>query len=485
MSSSWSDSPYWNIVLLALAWALTLSTSTLLTTVGPFSATELGASKTLSAFTIGIFLIGAAISSVPSGWLFRRYGRYCGFSLGCLLQFTGSTLGIIALATTQIEWLYMGCLSIGLAQGLGQFYRFSAVEVTPKELKSRAVTYVLSGGILAAFLGPSAANYTIHMLGDKYMGSYLMIAVFATLNQAVISLVKFPARESALTTAVPVPVTSTENTTTSSSVHHSKDMETHTHTENPLTRSTPSGEREQAAVVSAGPSKGRTRWQIVSQPQFLLSCSIATLAHTIMVMLMSNVTIAMKDSGFAFSTTSLVMEVHFFAMFCPGFVTGKLIESYGSFLVAMVGGLIFGGSSAVFASAPGQLWSYFAGMILLGVAWNLAFSAGTVMLTGCYHVSSNHWYCIRVCMSHMTLSLSLSHPSEATEVQAVNDFVLFTIAGLGSVLSGEIFSVYGWLYLVYITSALVSLSMYVICNVCIHSLSLNRWGCMCVYSHGR
>jgi len=34
------DSPYWNIFLLALAWALTLTTSTLLTSIGPLTATE-------------------------------------------------------------------------------------------------------------------------------------------------------------------------------------------------------------------------------------------------------------------------------------------------------------------------------------------------------------------------------------------------------------------------------------------------------------
>lgn len=143
--ATWHESPYWNIVLLALAWALTLSTSTLLTTVGPLSAKELDQSNSLAAFTIGVFLIGAAVSSVPSGWLFRNYGRFWGFSLGCFFQLVGSMLGALAILTEQAAWLYLGCFAIGLAQGLGQFYRFSAVEVTPPRLKSRAVTYVLSG----------------------------------------------------------------------------------------------------------------------------------------------------------------------------------------------------------------------------------------------------------------------------------------------------------------------------------------------------
>ncbi len=80
--TSLQESPFWNIFLLALAWALTLTTSTLLTTIGPLSATELGASKAMSAFTIGVFLLGAAVSSVPSGWLFRRFGRFYGFAVG-------------------------------------------------------------------------------------------------------------------------------------------------------------------------------------------------------------------------------------------------------------------------------------------------------------------------------------------------------------------------------------------------------------------
>ena len=365
---SWADSPYWNIVLLALAWALTLSTSTLLTAVGPLSAKELGASKSLSAFTIGAFLIGAAISSVPSGWLFRNYGRFWGFSLGCFFQFVGSVLGILALATNQLFWLYLGCLSIGLAQGLGQFYRFSAVEVTPAHLKSRAITYVLSGGIIAAFLGPTSANYSMNFIGEQYMGSYAVVAIFAAFNQLVITFVNFPTPPSQ-------EVNNTSTTKNPMNDNHQK-------------ASNPDHQVEENMAVkhSEEPEEEvRTAFQIARQPQFILSCTIATLAHTIMVMLMSNVTLDMEDNGYGFHTCSLTMELHFFAMFSPGFISGKLIERYGTFIVALVGGFIFAGSSAVLGLGD-DTWNYIFGMILLGIAWNFSFSAGTVMLTGCYKV---------------------------------------------------------------------------------------------------
>ncbi len=70
--------PFWNISFLAIAWALTLTTSTLLTTIGPLSAQSLGASNSFATFTIGVFLIGAAVSSVPSAQLFGTYGRFKG-----------------------------------------------------------------------------------------------------------------------------------------------------------------------------------------------------------------------------------------------------------------------------------------------------------------------------------------------------------------------------------------------------------------------
>ena len=78
--------------------------------------------------------------------------------------------------------------------------------------------------------------------------------------------------------------------------------------------------------------------------------------------------------------------------------------------------------------------NYYAGMILCGVGWNFSFSAGTVMLMGSYR------------------------PEEATDVQAFNDFVLFSIAGGGSLASGIVFADYGWTSLIYVVAIVVVLN---------------------------
>jgi len=100
---------------------MTLTSATLLTTIGPLSAITLGASDSLASFTVGIFLIGAALSSIPSAWLFRRLGRFLGFSVGCASQVLGAGLGVLALTISNLTLLYLGCLCVGFGQGLGQF----------------------------------------------------------------------------------------------------------------------------------------------------------------------------------------------------------------------------------------------------------------------------------------------------------------------------------------------------------------------------
>ena len=67
-------------------------------------------------------------------------------------------------------------------------------------------------------------------------------------------------------------------------------------------------------------------------------------------------------------------------MFLPGFGTGALIKKHGAFKVSILGAAIFAISAAVFGIGEDK-WNFYLGMLLLGVAWNLSFSAGTVMLT--------------------------------------------------------------------------------------------------------
>merc|ERR1712167_509903 len=126
------------------------------------------------------------------------------------------------------------------------------------------------------------------------------------------------------------------------------------------------------------------------------------------------------------------MVIHFLAMFLPGFFSGYLIKKASALIVSSIGVVIFMASMIVFSLGK-DVWNYFTGMTLLGFAWNLSYSGATVLLTGCY---SFH---------------------EAADVQAINDFILLTIAGASCLASGAIFYYFGWSTLIYVCSALVGI----------------------------
>ena len=57
-------------------------------------------------------------------------------------------------------------------------YRFAAAESVNKEMAPKAISIILFGGIISAFLGPSLANFSKDLISENlYVGSYLALAL--------------------------------------------------------------------------------------------------------------------------------------------------------------------------------------------------------------------------------------------------------------------------------------------------------------------
>ena len=46
---------------------------------------------------------------------------------------------------------------------------------------------MLTGGVIAAFLGPTSATYTINIVKEKYVASFMAMALIGVLNQIAVS----------------------------------------------------------------------------------------------------------------------------------------------------------------------------------------------------------------------------------------------------------------------------------------------------------
>jgi MFS family permease len=113
------------------------------------------------------------------------------------------------------------------------------------------------------------------------------------------------------------------------------------------------------------------------------------------------------------------IQWHVIAMFAPSFFTGPLIARFGKSAMAAAGLLLIAGSATVALSGT-DLWQFWTALILLGVGWNFGFIASTAMVAELYR------------------------PEEAFRVQAMNEFILFTIVAIASFSSGGILVASGW-----------------------------------------
>ena len=404
-----------DVFLLALCWACTLSSSTLLTMVGPLAARNLGASAAFSPFAVGAFLIGAALISCPSAAMFSRFGRQRVFLMGCALNLVAGAFGIVATYTGQMALVFASAFCAGLSQGIGQFYRFAAMEVCDPANKPAAVTLVLTGGVVAAFVGPEVGLRTADLFGSgerRYLCSFAVVGVIGLVNAILCLAIQFRP----CTAAKTAPLLSADE-----------------------------------CQPYAPPRP--TLSSLMLQPRCVLAVGIATLAHTSMVMLMSPLVIAMQEAGFAERLTTLALEAHFLSMFAPGFLTGRFIAKAGPSLASLGGMFTFGGAAAMLlvahpegvGGAAASFAPWCAGMALCGLAWNLCFSSATVMLGSCYE------------------------PADAARVQGANDFVIFALAGAGSFCSGYIYKgagddvSHGWHALVFVVIGLMATLLLCLC----------------------
>ena len=375
------DNHILNVLLIALCWACTLTISTAISTIGPLSAKSIGADDYLATFTIGTFSMGSAISALCSGHIFKYIGRRLGFLVGAGCQMTGALLGVLSIRGETVFLLLIGCAFIGFGQGVGNFLRFCASESVPRKQKSKAITYVMTGGILAAILGPLGAEGSENWLPDHdFMGSYLMLMIIITIDIFLLMLVSFPKSE--------VPAIRSE-----------ADLE-----------------------VMNDIIPKRSIKTIISQPIFIVSVLISTFSQTIMVVLMSSVTLAITEQyHYSFKAAATVILLHLLAMFMPGIYTGSMIGRYGAIRVGLVGCVLSFISLICLLFATDIYW-FATGMIFCGVSWNCGFSSGSVLVLSAYSPEEN----------------------VGPIIQSIHDFCFLVIAGTGALISGLVYTSYGW-----------------------------------------
>ena len=174
-----------NVLLLALCQAAFISTSTLMATIGTLAGHALAADKALATLPATAVTIGTALGTIPASFIMRRVGRRLGFVVGSGFTMTGGLVGALAVLVHSFWLLIGGGFLMGLASAFAQLYRFAAAEGVAPERRGRAISLVLTGGLLAGFIGPQLARATADLMGTRFVASYLCIPLLALVSMTL------------------------------------------------------------------------------------------------------------------------------------------------------------------------------------------------------------------------------------------------------------------------------------------------------------
>ncbi|MGY9106475.1 MAG: MFS transporter, partial [Alphaproteobacteria bacterium] len=134
---------------------------------------ELASDPAFATVPLTAFVVGAAVTTLPISLLMKRVSRRAGFLLGAFVGLCGA--GISALALVQESFLLFLAAAFcgGSYSATGQYYRFAAAEAVALHAKGRAISLVLAGGLVGAFVGPETAIFTRDIFSTPYLASYI------------------------------------------------------------------------------------------------------------------------------------------------------------------------------------------------------------------------------------------------------------------------------------------------------------------------
>ena len=331
MKSSQTNT-YISILLLSICFSLSASTSSLSVSASSIVGFQIAENKALATFPLTFHLLGTMLAGIPASMLMKFIGRRYGFLIGTGIGTFGAASASLAIIYSSFPFFCLSIFCLGILNGFAQLYRFTAVEVSSIELRTKAVSYVMLGGIAAGFIGPAiAAEGKDYIENAQFAGSYLSIILLYFFIVIILMRIRLPQ---------------------------------------------PSVEEQTGDT--------RPLKVIFMQPKFIVSVLSAMIGYGVMAMIMTATPLAMtKGNGYPFSDAAFIIQWHALGMFAPSFITGSLIKRFGAVQIIFTGILLNFICIAINISGT-ELINYWSALVLLGVGWNFMFVAGTTMVTETY-----------------------------------------------------------------------------------------------------
>ena len=317
---------------LALAQALLTTGNILLVAVSALIGKQLASHPALVTAPVASQFLGLILATLPAAFLMQKLGRKKVFVIGNVFGIIGALVAIQALLSASLLLFTLGIFLTGIAIGIAQQYRFAALDECRAESHAKAISVVMSGGVLAAFIGPNLAIWSQNWFNQNvYVGAFVGLAVLYVL--ALLLIVCLPLKSHTLT-------------------------------------------KQASAEV-------RTYRELWQQPLFVAAIASGAIGYGVMVFLMTATPLAMHHHDYAFPDIAVVIQWHVLGMFVPSFFTGHLIKKHGLKPIILLGCALLIISAII--NLFGQSYvHFFTSLVLLGIGWNFTFIGATQLVSLTY-----------------------------------------------------------------------------------------------------
>ncbi len=322
-----------NLLLLFGCQIVFVSGSVILVTIGGIAGYQLAPDPSLATLPVALMVVGTASATIPAALLMQRLGRRLGFVVGALLAASGAFTAGSALTAESFELFCVATTLVGSSLGFSQQFRFAAAESVEPHQVSFAVSFILLGSIVGAFVAPELVARSAETNPASPFVWAFDIAIYLYGIAIVLML--------CLTLGKPDP---TE--------HRAHD--------------------------------GTSLREIVTRRTVYTAVAAGFVGQGVMTYVMTATPISMNvGEGFSIIETSQVVRAHVIAMFAPSLVTPFLINRFGLRSIMALGVVTLTITLGV-GLAGHHYMHYWGSMVLLGVGWNFLFVSGTTLLVQGY-----------------------------------------------------------------------------------------------------
>lgn len=310
------------------AQSINLTTAVMSVTMAAIVGAALAPAATWSTVPYGFQFLCMMLATYPVSRLMSRIGRKRAFMLGSIPLAVSGISGYLAVQYQHFPTLVVSHSALGIYIAFANFNRFAATDNLAQNLKPKALSLVVAGGVIAAVVGPALTEWL------RDVGGYPLFSLCyaAFVGLAVMSLL--------IAACLP-------------------------------------GDSGIASNDRAAKPAGTAAEPL--SPVVAVAMAVAALGYGIMNLLMIQASMHMKHMHEDFSDVRLAIQWHVIAMFAPSFFTGAIIHKLGIRATICLGlGLLIGCTAM-------NMWSHSYAMmtlslIALGLGWNLTYVGGGALL---------------------------------------------------------------------------------------------------------